>query len=373
MSIEIVKRKKGVGYKATLYISQRKAATKTFDRKVDARQWLENKEQQLAFGHKGSIKFKEAALQWLNNHSKIRRSPASHAEDQRMLEKEIIPFFNKLDIDLITPTDIESYITSSTMKGRKNPTTNRYLQCLRAIFNYSIKKRYVLYNVVSIVGLLPEHDNDFDYLNFEDTKMFLEFSNLKYRTNKRWVYRLYLVAINCGLRWGEIIALKWDKVDFNRNMITIARSYCNKARAIRETTKARNIRHVGITTALMPELRSQYNDCSNKTGLIFPSYNGNPIQIANFKRDHFDKDLLEAGIRKIRFHDLRHTFASHFVMKGGNIYDLQRLLGHSNIKTTERYAHLSPDHSVTKTEIVSIDGNRIDNVVPLRPQQHSVG
>ena len=63
-------------------------------------------------------------------------------------------------------------------------------------------------------------------------------------------------------------------------------------------------------------------------------------------------------MRPIRFHDLRHTFASHFMMRGGNLYDLQKLMGHSEVKTTERYAHLSPQSLVAKTELVAIDGGK---------------
>lgn len=54
----------------------------------------------------------------------------------------------------------------------------------------------------------------------------------------------------------------------------------------------------------------------------------------------------------MRFHDLRHTFASNFLMGGGNIYDLQKILGHSTIQVTERYAHLTPDHLMGKTEVL---------------------
>ena len=54
-----------------------------------------------------------------------------------------------------------------------------------------------------------------------------------------------------------------------------------------------------------------------------------------------------------RFHDLRHTFASHFMMNGGNIYDLQKILGHTSLEMTQRYAHLAPEHLVQAANIVS--------------------
>jgi integrase len=68
--------------------------------------------------------------------------------------------------------------------------------------------------------------------------------------------------------------------------------------------------------------------------------------------DEFKRSAHAAGVKEIRFHDLRHTFASHFLMGGGNIYDLQRILGHSSVQVTERYTHLMPEHLRGKTEVL---------------------
>ena len=212
-------------------------------------------------------------------------------------------------------------------------------------------------NPVSIVGLLPENEASFDYLSIEEANRFLAYTNQKHENKNRWVYLLYLLAMNTGMRWGEIIALKWDKVDLARKLIIISRSYCEASKSIQETTKGRRIRYVGINSALLPELWSHKGTGSSCQNLVF-SLNGRVLDLKNFKRDRFRKDLTEAGLREIRFHDLRHTFASHHVMKGGSLYDLQKLLGHSGIDTTERYAHLSPESFVKSTEVVAIDGGR---------------
>ena len=76
-------------------------------------------------------------------------------------------------------------------------------------------------------------------------------------------------------------------------------------------------------------------------GLVFARQDGTAWgQI----RTAFTTALTRAGIEAFRFHDLRHTFASHFLMRGGSLYDLKEILGHSDIKMTMRYAHLSPQH-----------------------------
>ncbi|MGZ3690528.1 MAG: tyrosine-type recombinase/integrase, partial [Pseudobdellovibrio sp.] len=72
--------------------------------------------------------------------------------------------------------------------------------------------------------------------------------------------------------------------------------------------------------------------------------NGQPLSYEHFKQRQFDKVVAGSGLRKIKFHSLRHTYASHFVMSGGKIQELQLLLGHSKIETTMIYAQVSESH-----------------------------
>lgn len=362
MAIEIIRRKKETIYKA-VFCKNRRRTSKCFDRKIDAIQWLQNQEKLNYFGVNKAITLKQAATDWLELHSKIRKSPGAYAHDQRLV-KEYINFFPNLNLDQMTPDRVEKFIRYKLETGVKAPTVNRSLQCLRAIYYYYIKKQYLLINPVAIIGLLPEPEAPYDYLSIEETHTFLAYAEEKYKNKDRWVYCLYLLALNCGLRWGEVAGLQWDKIDFQTKSIIVTRTYCKHTGQIRETTKSRKVRYVGINSSLLPELKLLHATRSRATNLVF-FRNGKPLNLSNFKRDNFHKDLKEAGLRRIRFHDFRHSFASHFAMKGGNLYDLQKLLGHSEIRITERYAHLSPDSIMSKTELVSIDG-KLAHVIPLR-------
>jgi site-specific recombinase XerC len=99
-----------------------------------------------------------------------------------------------------------------------------------------------------------------------------------------------------------------------------------------------------------------------KGELVFMS-NGSSLDPDNFYKRNFQKDIEASGVERIRFHDLRHTFASHYMMSGGNLYDLQKILGHADIKTTERYAHLSLDYLAGRKNLVSFSEG--DNVVEI--------
>lgn len=368
MSIEVLKLKTGTVYKA-VFCRNRKRLSQCFDRKIDARQWLDQQESLHAFGFKSKLSFKDAALKWYEHHSLNHKAPSSQKGDKVMIERSLIPHFGHLALDKLSPDDVDRFISALKKTGIKNVTVNRYLQVLRAILNYLIKRRYLLYNSVSIVGLLPKEDGDtFDYLSFIEADHFLRFTRAKHQEDRRWIYVVYMLAMNTGLRWGEIAALKWDRVDLERKLIIVSRTYCKPSQQIRETTKGRKTRHVGINSKLLPELQALVERRGSFDGLVFIGMNGRVLDLENFKRDFFDKDLMQAGLRRIRFHDLRHTFASHFMMKGGNLYDLQKILGHSQISMTERYAHLSPESIVTRTELVAIDGGK-SNVIQLEEKR----
>jgi len=90
----------------------------------------------------------------------------------------------------------------------------------------------------------------------------------------------------------------------------------------------------------------------SEQNLVFSNHCGNPIDLHNFRKRHFLKDIQEAGVPEIRIHDLRHTYASQYMMSGGNIFDLQKILGHSDLKMTMRYAHLSRGHIVDKANLL---------------------
>lgn len=362
MAITPVKTKSGTRYRATLYQSRRKVAQKHFKRKIDASKWLEEQERRFSLGYEEKVKLKEGFDYWMEHSVKVKNSPATIHDYVAKIKNVFLPFFGEVELDSLKTNDVERFIVHLKSKKLKNATINRYLQILSAMINYYKKKEYILKNVVSIVGKLPEEPREADFMSLEEARSFLVHVNNKYTGDKRWVYAFYLLAINTGMRLGEILALKWDSVDLPGKRVIVRRSYCSRTKQVRETTKGRKIRYVGINSALYPELLNLKDVSKNENNFVFQQ-NGKMMYIATFKRDYYLKDLKECDLRHIKFHELRHTFASHFVMNNGNIFDLQKLLGHSHVRTTERYAHLTPQHVIKQTELVAISGT--NNVISL--------
>jgi len=141
---------------------------------------------------------------------------------------------------------------------------------------------------------------------------------------------LVLIALATGMRIAEIFALKWSDVLYREELI-----------AVRTKLKFGKMRYVPMTEELAAELKRFPAVIGEDR--IFPPKRG-----ADGKRQRvessFETLLTDAGIKDFRFHDLRHTFASWYMMNGGDLYELAKILGHSNVKTTERYAKLGKAH-----------------------------
>ena len=172
---------------------------------------------------------------------------------------------------------------------------------------------------------------DFNFLSAEEADRLLAWS----RENQAKEYPAYATALYTGLRMGELWGLRWADCDLDRGLLTVRRSY-------RTAPKSGKPRAVPINPALLPILRQWRNECpASDEALVFPTARG---YMRQKDRDYgFKKALAGAECHPIGFHGLRHTFASHFMMAGGNILSLQKLLGHSSVAVTMKYAHLAPD------------------------------
>ena len=152
---------------------------------------------------------------------------------------------------------------------------------------------------------------------------------------------IVLIAVTTGMRAAEIFGLLWSDAMFNEGLL-----------AVRAKLKGGKMRYVPMPPELAGELRrfmpkpvidNVHFIAANENDRIF-----RPKQDAASGRQRVEgsfEDLLNrAGIKDFRFHDLRHTFASWYMMNGGDLYELAKILGHSNIKMTERYAKLAREH-----------------------------
>lgn len=148
------------------------------------------------------------------------------------------------------------------------------------------------------------------------------------------------LAIHTGLRKGELLGLRWQDVDFATRRLTVARSYDG----LPKSGKPRPLR---LPSACIPILQAWKKECpGTPAGLLFPAITGRRVSAHGPQSKLGLPRLLRAAGCRVPvhpWHTLRHTFASHFIMQGGNLLTLQKILGHSDIKMTLVYAHLAPE------------------------------
>lgn len=253
-------------------------------------------------------------------------------------------FFGVRALAAITPELICEYVQFRRSADKvKSRTINRDLQLLKAMFNRIIDCRRwqkVLDNPVCYVKQAKENNLRVRFLDEGETRRLLHGCGKHLRP-------IVITALRTGMRRGEILNLRWRDVDFNRRLIFVSKS------------KNGESRHVPISGDLFEVLAGLPS--RSKGGYVFPSFlprrrrgseppgaDGPFVDVKN----SFRSALKRAGIEDFRFHDLRHTFASHLVMQGANLNTVRELLGHKSLHMTLRYAHLSPGHNQAAIQLI---------------------
>lgn len=359
MKIQEIKRKKGTVYRVRgMRDGQR--YDETFTRKYDATKARDKIMEDGASPATTKLTFKEASAHWINNHAKVHKAPSSISGDQRMLAKHILPVLGKLKLRKIKACHIEDLIGTLKAKGLSINSIQRNLDPISAIMNYYLRNNELGWNPMTAVGRLKPDEQRIQFWVRQEANQFLTYTKQKYqRTDRYGIHLLYKVALHTGMRLGELLALKWSEVDFENHLITVCRSHCSVSKGIRETTKSHKIRHVPLGVAIRDDLLDARRQRS--CDFVF-SLNGNIIDRSNLRNRYFNKDIRESGVKKIRIHDLRHTYASSYMMGGGNIFELQSILGHSDMRMTQRYSHFTRGHIAERGSIVCFDDGKVIGV-----------
>lgn len=347
--IEKIKLKHGPSYRARVTWVDGKVISQTFRRRYDAEVWerkkLEERDQVRITGImiRDSLTFGEFVAKWMKEKVEMRLSPSTQAGYGSDLRLHILPHLENVPMRNLRLEHGNQVLLSLIQKRRNPKTINGVLGLLQGIMNEAVAWQYAHRNPFG--GLKPlKGENKVDtYWTDSEIEQFL-------RANLREVrYPLWVVTLNTGLRRGELAALQWDRVSFQRRQIEVTRT--TGRFGLRETTKSGRKRVVPMNDAVYAVLWPLWQ--AQRGSFVFTEKDGSEVDGHHIYRD-FHAAQKRAGFRhRIRFHDLRHTFASHFMMKGGNIYDLQKILGHSTIGMTERYAHLIPTHLENAIQVVN--------------------
>lgn len=246
-----------------------------------------------------------------NNHKNFRSQPYY----LRSLEKY---FGNSKPANKIKPEDIEKYKTYlKETKQLKNSSINRYLEILSKMFNLAIANGELKENPVK-GATLKEDNHRIRFLEEDEERRMFESIDVV----APYLRPIVIVALQTGMRRGEIFGMKWCNVDFNNRLIHVLNTKTGNSREIPISEKL-----YGLLISLPKE--SEYVFTNPKTNKPY----------VDIKKS-WEKVMEDSNIKSFRFHDLRHTFATRMVMAGVDFLTLMELLGHTNITTTMRYSHV---------------------------------
>jgi integrase len=249
------------------------------------------------------------------------------------------PFFERYKINQVNFDIIEKFKADRLTHKVTPPTLCKLLITLGQVLKYAVRCRYIDFNPMGDVEKPKDLRSD-----EEKRKMVsLEPEQLQALFNRADTQKdrvLFMSAVFTGMREGELFGLKWTDIDWINSQIHVKRTYTHR-RFYNPKSEASK-RSIDVAPELIKELKEWRLACpGNELDLVFPSEVGTPEDASNFLKRRFFPALVKAELPRIRFHDLRHTYAALVWEETKDMKYLQTQLGHSSIKMTmDVYGHL---------------------------------
>jgi integrase len=363
-----LKKYKGKWYLFIDYNGKRKAKCLGTDRKL-AESIKRQVEAKLVLGDLGLFGTEEQTLPtfgayadtWMKDYARVECKTSTADGYEGVLRQYLRPRFASHRLDEITRDQIKSMINELVAKDLSRGTIRNALCVIRGMFNQAIEGGLLDSNPAARLGRFTRTAKSDQSkgvsLTAEEVQTFLDAASEicpEY-------HPLFLVAVRAGLRRGELVSVRWgdlqfgkDENDPNRFILVqhnyVCREHTNtKSKKARRVDMSKDLRRAFIALRdkqLLGAFLKGMNDISDE--LVFPSPDGGILDPDNLYHRYFLPVLAKAGIRKIRLHDLRHTFGSLLIQTGASIVYVKEQMGHSSIQVTvDTYGHLIPGANIS--------------------------
>lgn len=276
--------------------------------------------------------FLPAFLTFAENNTKS----STHHETVSVLRHHLTPAFGDLRLDQISSEVIEDYKNTAASKRYEKPlsrkTINNHLIILSRVLHLAHEwgRLKVLPKIRMFPGIAAA-DRPFTFLAFKEADRFIEVAARGF-----W-HAMIVTALHTGLRIGELCALRWSDVDLVAGRLTVRQRLWRDGKF--DSPKSGKGREIPLSETVRKALNGQRH---LRGILVFCDEKGQPFTYSAC-RNAIEVVSRRAAVGKsIMWHDLRHTFASHLVMRGVPLKVVQELMGHATLELTLRYAHLAP-------------------------------
>jgi integrase len=316
-----------------------------------ASEWLRARLNELddaaAAGADLNVTFAEAASEWLRYVEEDRAVKATTLRDYRSgLDHHLLPAFGERQLVSISASDLERWRSTIDLSPR---TRNKLMIAVGGIYRRAARVYGIAVNPAAQVERLRERrQSDIDVFSPEEVWALVRAAADEEDGT------IFLTAAFTGLRRGELIALRWRDVDFAGAAIRVRASYSMGHLTSPKSGKVRAVPLApDVATALARLADRGYS--TKHDDLVFVGEFGSYVDGSALRRRYLDA-LQRAGLRRLRFHDLRHTFGTRVIAKA-DIVRVQEWMGHADIQTTRRYLHYRPQHddAVLVAEAFALD------------------
>lgn len=308
---------------------------------------------------KKAPEFSEYAQRYLEGYAKVACKRNTWEGYETIIDKHLNPAWKGKRLDQITRAEVKQLILAKQQEGFSPKTVENIKALISGIFTHAYEDEILAVNPALKLGrFISKHDRKKDIrpLTREQATAVLK----KAEEHFPDYHPLLLCAFRTGMRLGELLGLAWEDIDFASNTIEVRRAYTHGRF---ETPKSRKSRVVDMSDQLKQTLLAHRSRLVQSYGgrqpacevpgrrpgeklavhLAFPSETGGPLDGDNFRKRVFYRVIELADVPQIRFHDIRHTFASLLLQQGESLHYVKEQMGHASIQTTvDVYGHLVP-------------------------------
>ena len=287
---------------------------------------------------------------WFENYAKLKVRPSSHQTYRGYIDNHIKPHVGSIPLSKLTSLDLQKLYKMLLSEGRidrieaKNQpkglsakTVRNINQIISSALNLAKEQKLIYSNPAEACALPKIEHREMKTLPVEQLTSFLR------EAKETGVYEMYYIELATGLRRGELLGLKWNDIDMSNGTIRVQRQVARiDGEIVEAPLKTKNsYRTVSIGDDAIEVLKEQRKKVGREIRYVFPSPNGGPIS-PDSVLNMLHRVLERAGLPKIRFHDLRHTFATLALQNGVDIKTVSGMLGHFSAGfTLDTYAHVT--------------------------------
>jgi integrase len=264
------------------------------------------------------------------------RKPSTLRGYESIMRAHLLPAFGERRLEDITADEVEAWSATLAACGLANTTRLRILTCLHGVMARAKRVWKLPRNPIGDVEKPAQrHSAEIEVFTPEEVHALVRAAASEQDA------AIFLTAAFTGLRRGELVALRWRAVDFARRSIRVVASYSERALTTPKSGRARSVPMAPPVAEALARLSSR-EAFTSEDDLVFPGIAGGYLDASALCR-RYKESLRRAGLRSLRFHDLRHTFGTQVISNAAvSILQLKAWMGHADIDTTMKYLHYAP-------------------------------